>query len=382
MIDGLKLLSCFVVSVFRSKGRLEAEIVILRHQLNVLRRRTPSRARLTLIDRLIFVWLYRLRPSVLSAVVIVQPETVVRWHREGFRLYWRWKSRARGGRPRIPRDLRDLIREMSVANPLWGAPRIHGELLKLGIEVAQSTVAKYMAKRGGGSSQTWKTFLRNHAAGIAAMDFLIVPTIGFRLLFVLVILRHQRWRLISLTVTTNPTAEWIAHQITDAFPWNEAPDYLIRDRDGSYGHAVTKRLAAMGIRDHPTAARSPWQNGHAERLIGSIRRECLDHIVVFGEAHLRQILAAYVDYYNELRTHLSLDKDSPAHRPIHRYGQIAAWPILGGLHHQYCRIWFSAGTPERPSRPPGWKPSRRSCARSSTPPMFGRARIPGNAAGE
>ena len=182
---------------------------------------------------------------------------------------------------------------MSLANRLWCAPRIHGELLKLGIEVAQSTVAKYMAKSGRG---------RSHAAGIAAMDLLIVPTIGFRLLFVWVILRHQRRRLISLRVTSNPTAEWIAHQLTDAFPWNEAPDYLIRDRDGSYGHAVTRRLAAMGIRDHPIAPRSPWQNGHAERLIGSIRRECLDHIVVFGDAHLRRILAAYTGYYNELRT--------------------------------------------------------------------------------
>jgi transposase InsO family protein len=170
------------------------------------------------------------------------------------------------------------------------------------------------------------------------MDFLIVPTIGFKLLFILVILKHQRRQLISLTVTTNPTAEWIAHQITDAFPWNEAPDYLIRDRDGSYGHAVTRRLAAMGIRDHPTAPRSPWQNGHAERLIGSIRRECLDHILVFGDAHLRRILSAYTGYYNDLRTHLSVDKDSPAYRPIQRLGQVAAWPILGGLHHQYCRI--------------------------------------------
>ena len=235
-------------------------------------------------------------------------------------------------------EIRRLIRDMTLANRLWGAPRIHGELLKLGIEVSQSTVAKYMARGGRGSSQTWKTFLRNHAAGIAAMDFLIVPTVGFRLLFVLVILRHQRRRLISLTVTTNPTAEWIAHQITDAFPWNEAPDYLIRDRDASYGHAVTRRLSAMGIRDHPTSPRSPWQNGHAERLIGSIRRECLDHIVVLGDVHLRRILAAYAGYYNELRTHLSLSKDSPTHRPIHRYGQIAAWPVLGGLHHQYCRM--------------------------------------------
>jgi len=227
---------------------------------------------------------------------------------------------------------------MSLANPLWGAPRIHGELLKLGIEVAQSTVAKYIAKRGRRPSQTWKTFLRNHAAGIAAMDFLIVPTVGFKLLFVLVILRHQRRRLMSLSVTTNPTAEWIAHQITDAFPWNEAPDYLIRDRDGSYGHAVTRRLAAMGIRDHPTAPRSPWQNGHAERLMGSIRRECLDHIVVFGDAHLRRILAAYTGYYNELRTHLSLSKGSLSHRSIQRFGKIIPRPILGRLHHEYCRM--------------------------------------------
>ena len=185
---------------------------------------------------------------------------------------------------------------MSLANRLWGAPRIHGELLKLGIEVAQSTVAKYMARRGGGSSQTWKTFLRNHAEGIAAMDFLVVPTIGFKLLFVLAILRHQRRRLVSLTVTDHPTAEWIAQQITEAFPWDDAPRHLIRDRDGAYGKAVIRRLTAMGNRDHPTAPRSPWQNGHAERLIGSIRRECLDHLVIWGEAHLRHVLTAYADY--------------------------------------------------------------------------------------
>ncbi|SEP45436.1 Integrase core domain-containing protein [Rhodospirillales bacterium URHD0017] len=289
-------------------------------------------------DRLLFVWLYRLFPSVLNAVTIVQPETVIRWHRTGFRLYWRWKSRARGGRPRITVEIRQLIREMSLANRLWGAPRIHGELLKLGIEVAQSTVAKYMARNGRGRSQTWKTFLHNHAAGIGAMDFLIVPTVGFRLLFVLVILRHERRRLISLGVTDHPTADWIARQLTDAFPWDEAPDYMIRDRGGCYGQPVTKRLAAMGIRDHPIAARSPWQNGHAERLIGSIRRECLDHIVVFGEAHVRRILAAYAGYYNELRTHLSLSKVTPCHRPVQRLGQLAAQPILGSLHHRYCRI--------------------------------------------
>ena len=337
MIGFLILFLHVLASPFKTQARLEAEIVLLRHQLSVLRQRVPSKARLTMADRLLFVWLYRLFPSVLNAVTIVQPETIIRWHRTGFRLYWRWKSRSRGGRPKVPVEIRRLIREMSLANRLWGAPRIHGELLKLGIEVAQSTVAKYMAKSGLGREQTWKTFLHNHVSGIGAMDFLVVPTINFRLLFVLVILRHERRRLISLSVTDHPTAEWIARQITDAFPWDEAPDYMVRDRDKCYGHAVTKRLAAMGIRDHPIAPRSPWQNGHAERLIGSIRRECLDHIVIFGGPHLRRILAAYAVYYNELRTHLSLGKDSPRHRSVRRLGQLAAQPILGGLHHEYCR---------------------------------------------
>ena len=338
MIGFLILFLHVLVSPFKTQVQLEAEIVLLRHQLGVLRQRVPSRPKLTLADRLLFVWLYRLFPSVLDAVMIVQPETVIRWHRKGFRLYWRWKSRGRGGRPRIPGEIRRLIREMSLANRLWAAPRIHGELLKLGIDVAQSTVAKYMARNGRGRSQTWKTFLDNHASGIGAMDFLVVPTVGFRLLFVLVILRHERRQLISLSVTAHPTADWIARQITDAFPWDEAPKYMIRDRDGCYGQAVTKRLAAMGIRDHPTARRSPWQNGHAERLIGSIRRECLDHIVVFGEAHLRRVLAGYAGYYNEARMHLSLGKDLPRRRQVQRLGRLAAQPILGGLHHQYCRM--------------------------------------------
>jgi hypothetical protein len=232
----IALLSLFVhilVSPLRMQARLEAEIVFLRHQLNVLRRRTPARPMLTAADRLLFVWLYRFVPDLLNAAVVVRPNTIVRWHRAGVGLYWRWKSRPRGGRPKVAIELRSLIRRVSLENRLWGAPRIHGELLKLGYEVAQSTVAKYMTKRQPGSSQTWKTFLHNHAAGIAAMDFLVVPTIGFRLLFVLVILRHQRRRLISLSVTDHPTAGWIACQITEAFPWDEAPDHLIRDRDAA-----------------------------------------------------------------------------------------------------------------------------------------------------
>src|SRR4030088_1951294 len=291
MIEFLILFLHVLVSPFKARAQLEAEIVVLRHQLNVLRRRVPSKPKLAIVDRLLLVWLHRLFPSVLNAVTLVQPETIIRWHRTGFRLYWRWKSRSQGGRPKVPVEIRRLIREMSLANRLWGAPRIHGELLKLGIEVAQSTVAKYMARSGRGREQTWKTFVHNHVSGIGAMYFLVVPTINFRLLFVLVILQHERRRLISLSVTDHPTAEWIVRAMPDASRWDEAPDYMVRDRDKCYGHAVTKRLAAMGIRDHPIARRSPRHNGHAERLIGSIRRECLDHIVVFGGPHLRRILA-------------------------------------------------------------------------------------------
>lgn len=338
MVDYLKLLASILASLFKAKGRLEAEVLVLRHQLNVLRRQAPKKPHLTKADRLIFVWMFRLVPTVRDALTIVRPETVVRWHRYGFRLYWHWKSRSRSGRPQVPNDIRRLIRGMSLANPLWGAPRIHGELLKLGIDVAQSTVAKYMARGRRPPSQNWKTFLRNHSAGIAAMDLLVVPTIGLKPLYCLVILGHDRRRLISFGVTAHPTVEWIARQITEAFPWSEAPRYLIRDRDAAFGEIVTRRLRAMGIRDRPIAPRSPWQNGYVERLICSIRRECLDNIIVFGEAHLRLILKAYAAYYNEIRTHLSLGKDAPNRRSIQEHGRIVRIPVLGGLHHEYCRI--------------------------------------------
>ena len=221
-------------------------------------------------------------------------------------------SRGRGeGLPQIDADLRALVRRMSAENPLWGAPRIHGELLKLGFDIAQSSVAKYMAKRRGPPGQGWRAFLRNHAPDVAAMDLFVVPTLGFTLLYAFVIVRLDRRHLVWVNVTTYPTAEWVAQQITEAFPWEEAPGYLIHDRDRVYGAIVTRRLRAMGIRDRPIAAASPWQNGYAERLIGSIRRECLDHMIVLGEAHLRKILRAYAQYYNGLRTHRSLNKDAP-----------------------------------------------------------------------
>jgi transposase InsO family protein len=316
MIALLWFVFAIVVAPFKSKVRLEAENVVLRQQLIVLRRQVRGRVRPTNNDRLFFVQLYRWFPSILQVLTIVRPDTLVRCHRAGFRCYWRWKSRSRAGRPPIESDLRALIRQMSVENPLWGAPRIHGELLKLGFEVAQSSVAKYMVKRRGPPSLGWRTFLRNHAPDIAAMDLFVVPTIGFELLYGFVIVRLDRRDLVWINVTANPTAEWLARQLSEAFPWNEVPRYRIRDRDRIFGTIVTRRLRAMGIRDKPIAPASPWQNGFAERLIGSSRRECLDHIVILGEAHLRRILRAYAGYYNDIRTHRSLDKDAPTFRSV------------------------------------------------------------------
>jgi transposase InsO family protein len=338
MRDLCNLIWCAVVGLFRSRVALQAEILVLRHQLNVLRRKSPRRVALGNIDRVVLIGLYRLAPKVLEALKIIAPETVIRWHRAGFRAYWRWRSRPLGGRPKTSADIRQLVREMSLANPFWGAPRIHGELLKLGIAVGQTTVAKYMARRRRPPSQGWKTFLRNHTDAIASIDMFVVPTVSFRLLYGLVILRHSRRKLLWLSVTAHPNAEWIARQLTEACGWNEAPRYLIRDRDGAYGESFIRRLEAMGIRDRPSSARSPWQNGHAERLIGSIRRDCLDHVVVFGERHLRHLLNSYQRYYNEVRTHLSLQKDAPIPPAVRSAGRIVPVPLLGGLHHQYDRV--------------------------------------------
>ena len=289
-------------------------------------------------DRAVLVWITRLYPELLGLTQIVKPETILRWHRMGFRAYWRWKSRKRVGRPKIDRGLRDLIRQMCLENPLWGASRIHGELLKLGFEIAQSTVSKYMVRGRRPPSQSWKTFLRNHADAIAAIDLFMVPTVTFDLLYAFLVVGHGRRQLLWFDVTRHPTAQWRARQMTEAFPWASAPTYLLRDNDHAYGQVFTGRLAAMGIRDRPISPGSPWQNGIAERLIGTLRRECLDHVVVFGERHLRRLLSAYAVYYNQTRPHRSLQKDAPICRAAQRIGTIAAIPILGGLHHQYVRI--------------------------------------------
>jgi transposase InsO family protein len=338
MRDLCKLIWWALVGLFRSRVALEAENLALRQQINVLRRTGPKRPALSRTDRLIFVGLWRLFPNVRAALAIVKPDTLVRWHRAGFKAYWRWKSRSRSGRPTVPLEIRHLIRDMSLANPLWGAPRIHGELLKLGIAIGQTSVAKYMARRRGPPSQGWKTFLRNHADGIAAMDLFVVPTISFRLLYGLLILWHDRRQLLWMGATTHPTADWVARQLVEACGWDQAPRYIIRDRDSVYGEVFIRRVGAMGIRDRPTSPRSPWQNGYAERVIGSIRRECADHVVVLVERHLCHLLPSYMKYYNETRTHLSLNKDPPLSRAVQTVGRILRLPILGGLHHHYVRI--------------------------------------------
>jgi len=338
MSSYLRLMLFVFVSLFRSQRRLAAEIVVLRHQVLVLKRKHRGRIKLNGLDRVILTWLSRAIPAVRSAIVIVQPETLLGWHRKGFRAFWRWKSGATVGRPPVHQELRGLIRRMAFENPLWGAPRIHGELLKLGFRVAQSTVSKYLGQHSRPTGQTWKTFIENHKDAIAAVDFFVVPTIGFKLLYGVAILHLKSRELVWTNATLHPTAEWIPQQLTEAFPWDEAPHHLIRDRDASYGSVFKRRLDSLGIRDHPTAPRSPWQNGYVERVIGSIRRECTDHTIIFGESHLRRTLKSYAQYYNQARTHLSLAKDSPVHRPIQSRGAISSRQHLGGLHHEYARM--------------------------------------------
>src|ERR1700681_2531594 len=329
-----------VPACFRSRAVLQAEILALRHQLLVLQRSNNGhRVRLRATDRLLWVWLSSLWTGWRSALIIVKPETVIAWHRQGFRLYWRWKSRHGEGRPSVSSEVRDLIRRMSLANPRWGAPRIHGELLKLGIQLSQATVAKYMVRHRKPPSQNWRTFLTNHVQSLVSSDFFVVPTITFRLLFVFVILGHERRRPIHFAVTANPTAEWTARQLLEAFPWDSAPRYLLRDRDGIYGEKFHETTEWFGIREVLTAPQSPWQNAYVERLIGSIRRERLDHVLAISEAGLRRVLKTYFDYYDRSRTHLALGKDAPAHRAIQppALGEVVELPEVGGLHHRYER---------------------------------------------
>ena len=318
---------------------LALENLALRQQLAVYKRSAP-RPKLRTTDRLFWAGLGRVWTGWRQTLVIVSPDTVLRWQRRRFREYWtRLSGRSRGGRPPVRTEVVALVRTMATANPLWGAPRIHGELLKLGIDVAERTVSRLMPKHRPRLSQTSRTFLANHVQDLVSIDFFTVPTARLRVLFVLVVLAHHRRRVVHFNVTEHPTAAWTAQQLVDAFPDESAPPYLLRDRDQVYGQQFRHRVTGMGIEEVLTAPHSPWQNPFAERLIGSIRRECLNHVLVLGECHLRRILTRYLAYYHQARTHLALDKDAPDLRPIAvpAAGKIVQLPEVGGLHHRYIR---------------------------------------------
>jgi putative transposase len=325
---------------FRSRVSMQIEIVALRHQVAVYRQ-TVSRPRLQTSDRLFWAWLSRLWPGWLDALEFVQPRTVIAWQRRRIRDYWRRLGQQRTpGRPTIAKELRELIQAMWQANPTWGSPRIVGELRKLGIEVAKSTVEKYRVRPRKPPSPTWKAFLQNHVKDLVSMDFFVVPTATYQVLFVLVILAHERRQIMHYNVTEHPTAAWTAQQVVDAFPWDEAPRYLLRDRDRIYGDAFRQRVRNMGIQEVLIVPRSPWQNPYVERVIGSIRRELLDHVIVLNERHFTRLLQSYLEYYHGYRTHRALDMDTPVPRPVQppELGRVWEVPEVGGLHHHYERI--------------------------------------------
>jgi transposase InsO family protein len=336
----LHLTFIFLGALFKSQRQLALENLALRQQVAMLRQ-SVRRPRATPADKVFWILFSRYVDGWHKLLHSLHPDTVVRWHRKGFRLYWRWKSRgAKPGRPAIDADLRKLVRDMQATNIGWGAPRIHGELIKLGIEVSQATVSKYMLRLKNPPSQTWRTFLSNHADGLAAMDFFTVPTARFRVLYVFIVLSHDRRRVVYFNATEHPTAQWTAQQLVEAFPFDTAPRYLLRDRDAIYGKRVRRRIKSLGIEEVVSAPRSPWQNPYVERVIGYIRRDCLNHVIVLNERHLRRILRDYVDYYHSCRTHLSLCKDPPDSRPVELIGDgnIVKLPRVGGLHHRYTRI--------------------------------------------
>jgi putative transposase len=323
----------------RGHSELVLENLALRQQLTVVKR-TTKRPHLQTRDRLFWIALARIWRNWRTAVVLVQPDTVVRWHRDWLRRRWTRRSKHQpDGRPPIEQQIGVLVREMATANPWWGAPRIHGELRILGVDVSERTVSRLLERHPRPPSQTWRTFLTNHLASAASMDFFTVPTLTGRVLFVLVLRSHHRRRIVHVNITDPPTATWSAQQVVDAFPDDTAPSWLHRDRDRIYGDVCKRRLAGMGIAEVVSAPASPWQNPYVERLIGSIRRECLDHVIVINEAHLLRVLTTYRRYYHRSRTHLGLEKDTPDHRPVSgtSTGPIVAIPEVGGLHHRYER---------------------------------------------
>jgi len=341
MINAIWLLAGAIRRLFDTHRRLLLENLALRQQLAVLKRRHP-RPRLAAFDKLFWVLVRRFWSGWQQALIIVSPETVVCWHRSGFALYWQAISRARRivGRRRISKEVRDLIFRMVAENPTWGAPRIHGELLTLGIDVSERTISRWMrrAPRDPGPAKRWLAFLHNHREAIAAMDFFTVPTITFRVLYCFFIISHRRREILHFNVTCHPSAAWIIQQLRESFPYQSAPRFLIFDRDAKYGLEVPIAVRSMAICPVRTSFQSPWQNGVAERWIESCRRDLLDHVIALNDLHLKRLLCDYVRYYHEDRTHLGLDKETPTRRSCSvGGGLVTAQPRLGGLHHRYDR---------------------------------------------
>ena len=335
----LRLFLGLVGRCFCSRRDLLLENLVLRQQLSVFQQR-KQRPNLTQFDKLFWVGIKRIWLRWKDSLVMVTPETVVRWHREGFRRYWRWRSRRDIGRKRISRELRALILQMVTENPTWGAPRIHGELLKLGFELSERTVSRWMRRspRKPDQGRRWKTFLNNHREVLAAMDFFTVPTLTFSVLYCFLVIAHDRRRILHFNVTKHPSSLWIAQQLREAFPAEHQHEFLIFDRDAKFGHEVLSAMEAVELRSVRTSFRSPWQNGVAERRVGSCRRDLLDHGIAFNERHLKRLIAEYGGYYHADRTHIGLKKETPDQRKTAvRRGdcRVLSMPRLGGLHHRY-----------------------------------------------
>jgi putative transposase len=330
----------FLRALVTGPAAIALENLALRHQLLVLQR-SVGRPRLSRWDRIFWVWLSRVCGSWRSSLVVVQPATVLAWHRKGFQLYWRWKSTRSGvGRPKLDAEIRHLIQQMARDNPTWGRRRIQAELALLWHEFAELTIAKYMRRTIPRPAPTWRAFLATHAQEIVAVDFFLVPTLTYRLLRAFVILRHDRRELLHINVTAHPTTVWTTQQIIEASPNESTPRFLLRDRDSIYSEDFSRRVKGMAIREVLTAPRAPWQNPFVERVIGSIRRECLNHVLVLNERHLRRLLRAYVAYYNRSRPHQALENNSPIPRQVQppSRGRIRAVPEVGGLHHRDQRV--------------------------------------------